>query len=238
MNARVDEPQDAKFVRMWQVPKAVLVWPLAVFNLVLYLLYQVGVPSEALAWAQFAVLAVVFLTLAVDVDFQGLMLAVIIGLVVLFGSLWITQGLGYPLWQEVWKIILGLNLQFNQSTALLWAGIGTILVLYGLCRAGYDGFWELTHNELRHKVLFRRSRSYARGAKTVETQYPDLLAFFLGFGAGTLVVRDSRSQHEINRLEHVFLLAFKVRRLNKLLKVREVFDVADDAEDDDESAGG
>ena len=93
----------------------------------------------------------------------------------------------------------------------------------------------MTHNELRHNVMFRRSRSFARGAKTVEAEYPDLMEFVLGFGAGTLVVRDSRSQQEINRLENVFLLAFKIRKMNKLLIVRDVYDVADDFEDEDES---
>ena len=229
------ESQPVRSVRIWQFPKAMFAWPLSVFSFILYLLYQAGLPSEALAWSQFVVLAGVFLALALDVDIQALVIAGLIGLIVLFGSLWVTQGLGIPIWQQVWQVIAGLNVQFNQSTALLWAGIGTILVLYGSCRAVYDGFWRMTHNELRHNVLFRRSRSFARGAKTVEAEYPDLMEFVLGFGAGTLIVRDSRSQQEINRLENVFLLAFKIRKLNKLLGVREVYDVADDYEDEDES---
>ena len=229
------DSQDIRSVRIWQFPKAMFAWPLAVFSCALYFLYQAGLPSEVLAWSQFIVLAGVFLALALDVDIQALVISGLIGLIILFGSLWITQGLGIPIWQNVWQIIAGLNVQFNQSTALLWAGVGTILVVYSLSRAIYDGFWRMTHNELRHNVLFRRSRSFARGAKTVEAEYPDLMEFILGFGAGTLIVRDSRSQQEINRLENVFLLAFKMRKLNKLLRVREVFDVTDDYEDEDES---
>lgn len=225
----------AHMVRIWQFPKAIFAWPLAVLCLLFVLFYQLGVRAEWLAWGQFLVLAAVFLTMALDIDIQALAILGLIFLVGLFCNLWLTQAFALPIFQLVLDTITGLNLQFGPATALMWGGLGLFLVLYSFCRVLYDGRWRMTPNELQHDVLLQRRRAFARGAKTVEAEYPDLLEFLLGLGSGTLIVRDSRSRQEINRIEHVVGLAFQIRKLDRILELREVVDFPhDDFEDEDE----
>ncbi len=221
-------------VHIREFPKAVFAWPLAVFSFLFFVLYHTGVNPEWLAWGQFLVLAGVFLTMALDIDIQALVIGGLVMLVVVLGSLAFGYAFSVPVWSQVGTALTNMNLQFSQQTALLWCGLGVILVLYSFCRMVYDGRWTMTPNELQHEVLFRRRRAFARGAKTVEAEYPDLLEWILGWGAGTLIVRDSRSRQEINRIPHVLGLSGKVRRLDRILELREVVDV--DQDEDDASA--
>ena len=103
-------------------------------------------------------------------------------------------------------------------------------------RAFYDGRWQVTPNEFQRKVTLRRHESHARGAKTVQAEFPDLLEWLLGFGAGPLTVRDPRNRRVIERVPHVFFLTSKVRRIERLLELREVLHAEDDGGDEDEES--
>ena len=135
-----------------------------------------------------------------------------------------------------WQALKGLVTEDSPTVAVLSLASGAFLVLYALLRAFYDGRWQVTPNEFQRKVTLRRHESHARGAKTVQAEFPDLLEWLLGFGAGTLTVRDPRNRRVIERVPHVFFLTSKVRRIERLLELREVLHAEDDGSDDDEKS--
>ena len=231
---------DPNRITIWQFPKAIFAWPLCFLSLLCLLLYNVGVNPEWLAWGQFAMLVGVILALALDVDIHVLAVFGLLLLVGLFCGLWMTYAFNIPVFQNIYALFRDLDLQFNEQTAFLWFILGALLFAYSLGRVLYDGRWNMTSNELQHQVLFRRRRAFARGAKTVEAEFPDLIEWILGFGAGTLIVRDSRSRQVINRIPNVLALSSKVSKMDRLLELREVVQHRgeDVPEDDDEQQEG
>ena len=223
-------------VTIRQFPKAIFTWPLCALSLLCLVLYSLGVNPEWLAWGQFVMLVGIILTLSLEVDIHALAVFGLLLLIALFCGLWMTYAFNITVFRNIYESFRDLDLQFNAKTARLWFGLGAVLVVYSLGRMVYDGRWSMTPNELQHQVLFRRRRAFARGAKTVEAEFPNLLEWILGFGAGTLVIRDSRSRTEINRIPHVFALASKINKLDRLLEIREVVERRGDEafEEDDE----
>lgn len=232
-------PTDPHRVTIWQFPKAIFAWPLCALSLLCLILYNAGVNPEWLAWVQFVMLVGVILALALDVDIHMLAVFGLLLLIGLFCGLWMTYAFGIAVFQNIYTFFRDLDLQFNERTVFLWLGLGVILFAYSLGRVLYDGRWNMTANELQHQVLFRRRQSFARGAKTVEAEYPDLIEWLLGFGAGTLIILDSRSRQVINRIPNVLALSLKIGKMDRLLELREVVEHrADEAfEDDDEQEG-
>lgn len=231
-------PSDPNRVTIWQFPKAIFTWPLCVLSLLCLILYNLGVNPEWLAWGQFVMLVGIILALGLDVDIHMLAIFGLLLLIGLFCGLWMTYAFGVPVFQNIYTLFRDLDLQFNEQTAVLWFILGTILLAYSLGRVLYDGRWSMTANELQHQVLFRRRRAFARGAKTVEAEYPDLIEWLLGFGCGTLIILDSRSRQVINRIPNVLALSSKVDKMDRLLELREVVERQGDElfEDDDEQA--
>ena len=229
-------PTQPNRVSIWQFPKAIFTWPLFALSLLCLILYNAGVNPEWLAWVQFVMLVGVILALALDLDVHMLAVFGLLLLVGLFCGLWMTYAFGIAVFQNIFTFFRDLDLQFNARTALLWFGLGAILFAYSLGRVLYDGRWNMTANELQHQVLFRRRRSFARGAKTVEAEYPDLIEWLLGFGAGTLIILDSRSRQVINRIPNVLALSLKIGKMDRLLELREVVEHqgSEAFEDDDE----
>ena len=227
-------------VTIWQFPKAIFTWPLCVVSLLCLILYNIGVNPEWLAWGQFLMLVGIILALALDVDIHMLAVFGLLLLVGLFCGLWMTYAFDIAVFQNIYALFRDLDLQFNERTAFLWFGLGAVLLAYSLGRVLYDGRWSMTANELQRQVLFRRRQAFARGAKTVEAEYPDLIEWILGFGAGTLIIMDSRSRQVINRIPHVLGLSAKQSKMDRLLELREVVEYRghEAFEDDDEQAGG
>ena len=231
-------PSDPNRITIWQFPKAIFAWPLCFLSLLCILLYNAGVNPEWLAWVQFVTLVGILLALALDVDIHMLAVFGLVLLVGLFCGLWLTYAFGIDVLRNVYDFFRNLDLQFNEQTAVLWFILGAILFAYSLLRVLYDGRWSMTPNELQHQVLFRRRRAFARGAKTVEAEFPDLLEWILGFGAGTLIILDSRSRQVINRIPNVLALSSKINKMDRLLELREVVERGGEAfEDDDEQEG-
>lgn len=226
-------------VTIWQFPKAIFTWPLWVLSLLCLILYSLGVNPEWLAWGQFVMLVGVILTLALDVDIHMLAVVGLLLLIGLFCGLWMTYAFNIAVFQNIYALFRDLDLQFNERTAFLWFILGAMLFVYSFGRVLYDGRWNMTANELQHQILFRRRRAFARGAKTVEAEYPDLLEWVLGFGSGTLIILDSRSRQVINRIPNVLALSSKIGKMDRLLELREVIEHRRDEtfEDDDEQAG-
>ena len=66
----------------------------------------------------------------------------------------------------------------------------------------------------------------------MQAEFPDLLEWLLGFGAGTLTVREPRTRRIIDRVPHVFFLTSKIDRIDRLLELREVVHADGEGGDD------
>jgi hypothetical protein len=219
-------------VSLWSFPKAVFAWPLAASGLVVIGADMLGANGPWAGWLQLACALLVLLALAFDADAAGSAVLILLAAVLGFFALWLRLATDVDLFHSTWTALKNLVPSASTEVAFLSLSTGGFLVLYAVLRAVYDGRWQVTPNEFQRKVTFRRHESHARGAKTVQAEFPDLLEWMLGFGAGTLTVRDPRTRRVIDRVPHVFFLTSRINRIERLLELREVLH-ADDGSDDD-----
>lgn len=220
-------------VSLWSFPKAVFAWPLAASGIIVIVAEAISLGGPWGGWLQLACALLVLFALALDADAVGC--AVLLLLAGLFGffALWLRLASDLDLFHLIWTALKNLIPGASTEVAYLSVSAGGFLVLYAILRTVYDGRWQVTPNEFQRKVTLRRHESHARGAKTVQAEFPDLLEWLLGFGAGTLTVRDPRTRRIIDRVPHVFFLTSKIDRIERLLELREV--VHADGEDGDDS---
>ena len=228
-SAAAKEPR----VSLWSFPKAVFAWPLAASGLIVIAAEALSLGGAWGGWLQLACALLVLFALALDADAVGC--AVLVLLAGLFGffALWLRLASDLDLFHLIWTALKNLIPSASTEVAYLSVSAGGFLLLYAILRTVYDGRWQVTPNEFQRKVTLRRHESHARGAKTVQAEFPDLLEWLLGFGAGTLTVRDPRTRRIIDRVPHVFFLTSKIDRIERLLELREVLHA--DGEDGDDS---
>ena len=223
-------------VDLWSFPKAVFAWPLAFSGGVVLAADALSLGGAWGGWLQLSCALLVLFALALDADAAGSAVLALLAALACFFALWLELALSVSIFGPAWEALKGLVTEDSPTVAVLSLGAGAFLVLYALLRAFYDGRWQVTPNEFQRKVTLRRHESHARGAKTVQAEFPDLLEWLLGFGAGTLTVRDPRNRRVIERVPHVFFLTSKVRRIERLLELREVLHAEDDGGDEDEES--
>ena len=223
-------------VDLWSFPKAVFAWPLAFSGGAVLAADALSLDGAWGGWLQLACALLVLFALALDADAAGSAVLALLAALACFFALWLELALSISIFGPAWQALKGLVTEDSPTVAVLSLGAGAFLVLYALLRAFYDGRWQVTPNEFQRKVTLRRHESHARGAKTVQAEFPDLLEWLLGFGAGTLTVRDPRNRRVIERVPHVFFLTSKVRRIERLLELREVLHAEDDGGDEDEES--
>jgi len=219
-------------VSLWSFPKAIFAWPLAASGLIVIAAEALSLGGTWGGWVQLACALLVLFALALDADAVGC--AVIVLLAGLFGffALWLRLASDLDLFHLIWSSLRDLIPSASTEIAYLSLSAGGFLILYAVLRAFYDGRWQVTPNEFQRKVTLRRHESHARGAKTVQAEFPDLLEWLLGFGAGTLTVREPRSRRIIDRVPHVFFLSSKIDRIDRLLELREVVHADGEGGDD------
>ena len=219
-------------VSLWSFPKAIFAWPLAASGLAVLGAEALGLSGPWAGWLQLGCALLVLFALALDADAAGCaVLALLLAVLVFFG-LWLRLATDVDVFALTWTALRNLVPSASKAAAILSISAGGFLVFYAALRAAYDGRWQVTPNEFQRKVTLRRHESHARGAKTVQAEFPDLLEWLLGFGAGTLTIRDPRTRRIIDRVPHVFFLTSKVRRIERILELREVLH-ADDGDGDD-----
>ena len=227
-NAR-NEPR----VSLWSFPKAVFAWPLAASGLIVIAADALSLGGAWGGWLQLSCALLVLFALALDADAVGCAVLILLAGLLGFFALWLRLASNVDLFHLTWATLRNLVPSASVEVAYLSLSAGGFLLLYALLRTVYDGRWQVTPNEFQRKVTLRRHESHARGAKTVQAEFPDLLEWLLGFGAGTLTVRDPRNRRVIDRIPHVFFLTSKIARIERLLELREV--VHADREGDDDS---
>lgn len=223
-------------VSLWSFPKAIFAWPLAASALVVIGADLVGAGGAWSGWLQLACALLVLFALALDADAAGTAVIILLGAILGFFALWLRLAADVNLFSLTWQALQNLVPAASVEVAYLSLSAAGFLVLYAFLRTFYDGRWQVTPNEFQRKVTLRRHESHARGAKTVQAEFPDLLEWLIGCGCGTLTIRDPRTRRIIDRIPHVFFLSTKIRRIERLLELREVLSAnenGDDSLDDD-----
>ena len=209
-------------VSLWSFPKAIFAWPLAACGLVVIGADLVGAGGAWGGWLQLTCTLLVLFALALDADAAGSAVLILLGGLSGFFALWLRLVSDVDLFSLSWQALARMIPGASVEVAYLSLSAGAFLILYAVLRAAYDGRWQITPNEFQRIVTLRRRESHARGATTVQAEFPDLLEWLLGGGAGTLTIRDPRTRRVMDRIPHVFFLASKINRINRLLELREV----------------
>lgn len=217
MHAKADDTRHEVIFHTY--PKLIFAWPIIVVGLFFTLLTTIfDDPSFAalLGWPYLIVVAVVVLTIGVDVERNHAMfwLVVFIALV-LFGVF--LQDRGIPVLSATAEWIAGLGVTFDRGFGLLLSLLLLPPYLVMLIWARLQHRWRITHNEFEHYSWGRADDSLARGAKRVRSTYPDLLEFLL-CGSGTLIVYSATGRSELRRIPHVPMIFLVRKRINRLLE--------------------
>ena len=172
---------------------------------------------EVFGWIYLFVIFVVLLTLGVDVDRNQAIFWVVLILALWIGGRYLADVKGFTLFGDIYKWFDWLDVQYNRSFAL---GLSIILLIPYLIMLGWsyiNNKWRITHNEFEHYSLGKMDDSLGRGAKTIRTEFPDVLELILGL-AGTLIIFNATGRKELRRIPHVMFLPFVRKRLNVILE--------------------
>ncbi len=216
--------RDVHEVRFVAYPKLMFVWPLILMGL---LLWPFAAPDasadrlETLAWVYVFTLALVLMTLGVDVDRNQAAFWVVLVFAIWILGKWLkeTRGLDFFAWPYLW--FDRLDIRYDRNLGL---GVSVIMAIPFAVMMGWARFndsWRITHNEFEHYSFGRMDDSLGRGAKTIRTEFPCVFELLLG-GAGTMIVYNATGTQELRRIPHVLFLPTVRKRLNKILEATSV----------------
>ncbi len=224
-------------------PKLLFCWPLIVLGPLLYFVMGAdpsATKGEIIGWLYLPVMALVLLTISVDLERNHSVFWLIVFAMVTFLLLWLGASQDVPVFSHIYDFLDGLDVHYDRGFGL---GISIFLLppyLVMFLWARVQNRWRITHNEFEHFSWGRAEDSLARGAKRVRSTYPDLLEFILGFGAGTLIVYSATGQRELRRIHHVPMLPILRKRIDRILEstsvtVDEMADEEAETERDEDS---
>lgn len=199
-------------------PKLLFIWPIILAG---FLFWPLGgwewVNQESLGWVHLLVIAVVVLTIGVDIERNYAMFwAVAFGMFFFLG-LWLSEKSGFTLFGNIFNFFEDMEVRYNRGFGVSLSILLLIPYLTMFAWARLQHRWRITHNEFEHFAWGRADDSLARGAKRVRSTYPDLLELLI-CGAGTLIVYSATGRSELRRIPHVPMIFFVRKRIDKLLE--------------------
>ena len=200
-------------------PKLLFVWPLIVAGFVLWLFAPPGAVErlEICGWVYITIIGLVVLTLGVDVNRnQSIFWGVLIFALWILG-LYLNAVRQIPIFGWILNYFDNLNVQYDRGLGMAISIILLIPYTIMFVYARFNDRWRITHNEFEHYSFGKMDEALGRGAKTIRTEFPDVLEYLLG-GAGTLIVYSASGSQEIRRIQHVMFLTLVRRKLNKILE--------------------
>lgn len=190
---------------------------------------------EDIGWLYIWVVVIVILTMGIDVNRnQAAFLAAVILVIWGFG-LWLRDVKGFTFFGDIYRWFANLDVQYDRNLGLVISILLSVPYAIMLMWGRFNDYWRITHNEFEHYAFGRLDDSLGRGAKTIRTEFPDMLELLLGM-AGTLVVRDSSGQRELRRIPHVMFLPMVRKRLNLVLERMAVTTGAITEDDEEDGA--
>lgn len=216
-----DAPEhDQPRLEIYAFQKGMFVWPLVPMWPILFLLSQLGVSQELLGWCHWIVMALVILTLTVDISLKkALVLALVVGLCIVLGIL--AQMKDLPIFAYLYGFFESFHLKFDSGLVGLWSVFAGVICLIVYLRARTMGQCIFRPNDILFPTLGSQDESEDRAGKTLRIRYEDMLKLLFGL-AGTIYILDARSKAVVRRIEYVFFLPFKSKQLLQIWGTREV----------------
>ncbi len=172
---------------------------------------------EVVGWVYIWVLVIVLLALGVDIERNhAIFLLVLVAAIWLLG-LWLRDTRHFTMFGDIYRWFAQLDVQYDRKFGLAVSIVALVPYLLMLFWARLNDRWRITHNEFEHYSFGKMNDSLGRGAKTIRTDFPDVLEMLLGL-AGTLIVYNASGTRELRRIPHVLLLPIVRRKLNRILE--------------------
>jgi hypothetical protein len=210
--------RDVHEVRFIAYPKLLFVWPIILMGLLFWPLMQWHwVDPSTLGWIYLLVVLFVILTLGVDIDRNHAVFWAVVCIAIWLLGLVLKDRAGITVFGNIYNFFRSLDVTYSQGFGLSLSIILLVpfLLMFGWARL--NDRWRITHNEFEHYSFGRMDDSLGRGAKTIRTEYPDVLEALLGL-AGTLIVLNATGQQELRRIPHVMFLPLVRAKLNLVLE--------------------
>lgn len=208
-------------VVFYSYPKLLFIWPLILAGFVLWPFAPAAAAHsdqlEVIGWVYITILWLVALTLGVDVNRnQSIFWGVVIFALWILG-LYLNEARNIPLFGWVMNWFGSLDVQYSRAMGLAFSIVLSIPYVIMFVYARFNDRWRITHNEFEHYSFGKMDEALGRGAKTIRTEFPDVLEYLLG-GAGTLIVYSASGNQQIKKIEHVMMLTLVRKKLNKILE--------------------
>ena len=230
--SRSPEVHEVRFVAY---PKLLFTWPLILAGIVFWFIAG-GLNEQGLGtlgWIYLFVMTLVLMTLGVDVGRNQAAFWVILIFALAILGRWLADVKGITIVGNIYRWFQGLNVQYDAGFGLALSLILAVPFAVMLFWARINDLWRITHNEFEHYAFGKSDDSLGRGAKTIRTDYPDVLELLLGM-AGTLIVFNATGTAELRRIPHVMFLPLVRKRLNLILERTAVTaSLVEEEEDDD-----
>ena len=207
-------------LELYTFQKGMFVWPLIPMWPMLFLLSQLGVSQELLAWCHWILMALVILTLTVDINLKKALVLALVGvLCIVLGVL--AQMKAWPILAYLYSFFESFHLQFDSGLVGLWSVFAGVICLIVYLRARTMGRCIFTPNDILFLTLGSQDEAEDRAGRTLRIRYEDMLKLLFGL-AGTIYILDARSKAVVRRIEYVFFLPFKSKKLLHIWGTREV----------------
>ena len=231
-SAAGQHPHEVSFVAY---PKFFFVWPLILLGFLFYVLagWLNEDALEVLGWVYLVVLALVLMTLGVDVNRnQAIIWAVVIG-ALWIGGKYLEKVQGITILGDIYRWFNSLDVQYNRAFGLATSVVLLVPFAAMMVLSRLDSRWRITHNEFEHYAFGRMSDSLGRGAKTIRTDFPDVFELLFGL-AGTLIVYNATGTKELRRIPHIMFLPMVRKKLNRILETTSITSAQMEEEEDDD----
>lgn len=203
-------------------PKLLFVWPVIVAGFLLWpMVAKWGVDAEVVGWVYLLIVAMVLLTIGIDLERDHAVFWLVVFLALFFLGKWLERYETVTVIGDVYRFMANRDVRYDPSFGLCLSLLLLPPYVTMLLYARLQHRWRITHNEFEHYSWGRADDSLARGAKRVRSTFPDLLELLL-CGAGTLVVYSATGRTELRRIPHVPMIFLVRRRINKLLETTSV----------------
>ena len=221
-------------VIFYTYPKFLFCWPLILAGYLLCIIdAKAVINNETVAWIWGITLIVVLVTVGFDLNRN----MTIFWLVLVGGFwvavLWLRDVKNVKLFSQIYQFFIDLNPVYSRNLGMIVSIVLSVLFVIMWFWTRMNSKWRITHNEFEHYQFGRMDDSLARGAKRVQSNYPDFFEFLLAM-AGDLIIFDSVGKRQLRKIKHVPLLPLVRRRINTILESTLVTaaEVEDEAEDD------
>ncbi|RMF85404.1 MAG: hypothetical protein D6744_01450 [Planctomycetota bacterium] len=232
-NGGSDRPHEVTFVAY---PKLFFIWPLIFAGFAFYLLagWMNESALEVLGWVYIVILALVLMTLGVDVNRNQAIIWAVVVAALWIGGKYLEKVQGITILGNIYAWLNGLDVRYDRGFGLATSVVLLVPFVVMLIHARLDSRWRITHNEFEHYSFGRMNDSLGRGAKTIRTDFPDVFEMLFGL-AGTLIVYNATGTKELRRIPHIMFLPLVRKKLNRILE-RTAITAAEmeEEEDDDE----